>query len=270
MMKVFILFIGALTLFVGGALVFNATAAAKSQTINVIKFDGNSIPEEFYKPPAVEKLPLPMNEIIKMKKGGVDEEVIVDAIEKRGIIGGSDADAMILLKKSGFSKRVLKAVSRYALPKNRSIDLELVLEFDRPSRKADPRYLYIIINDNGYDRILHADLGKILKGKWRYDDLIDSRDPLLKRRIRVVRFFGNLLLKHHGKISAEVILSKKPNISEASELSDKERRSAKALVFQYPDYSLMNDCRMKLEFKRNPVLDHKWKIKSSSMRCEFN
>jgi len=243
---------------------------AETQTINLIQFNQNSVPEEFYKPKPVVKQPLPIKEIVDMKKGGVDEEVIQDAIEKRKVIGGSNAKALVSLKKAGFGKDVLKAVSRYALPKNRSIDLEFTLEFIKPSLRADPRYLYIIFKDGNYDRIFHADLEEVLKGKWKYDDTKDLQEPVLSKSVRTIRFFGNVTLKNYGKIKAKVVLSKKPNIQKIKELSKKEIKLASIQEFDYPAYSLLNDCRLKIEFTHGVALDYKWKINSTNMSCEFD
>jgi len=249
---------------------FVMIAHAKTQTINLVKFNSNFVPEEFYKPKPVAKQPLPIKDIIKMKKGGVDEDVIRDSIENRKVVGGSGAETLVALKKAGLGKNVLKAVSRYALPKNNNLDIEFTLEFIKPSLRANPRYLYVIFHDGNFDRIIYADLEIILQGKWKYDDVMDMQDPVLAKRIRTIRFFGNIALKKHGKVSMKVVLSKKPNIRDIKELSETEIKEASVQEFDYPAYSLLNDCRLKVELKSDIAIADKWKVKSSLMSCEFN
>lgn len=249
---------------------FAAVAYAKIPAISLVQFNSNTVPEEFYKPDPVEKLPLDLKELIKMKKGGVDDEVIADAVEKRKVIGATDADSMIAMKKAGMGKDVMKAVQRYALPKNRDLDVEFTLEFVKPTLKADPRYLYIIFEDGSYSRIIYADLERVLQGKWRYDDTVDLQDPVLTKTVRTIRFFGNVTLKDHGKKSAKIILSKKPNVTDINELPVSELSKASAQEFEYPAYSLLNDCRLKIEFAHDVIKKDEWDIKTSLMTCEFD
>lgn len=258
--------IAALSLFLPGA-ARAGDVPTRGAVVNIVKWDGGELPPVYERS---SQLPLTRNDILNLSHNGFAPEAIVRMVRERRFVGNASADALIELRKAGVAPEVVQAVSLHALPPNRALRLTVQLDFEGASREARQRYLYILIPDGPHERIFTADLGTVLAGRWHNDTMVDQTDPVLPRQIRRITFADSIPLKTYGEKTIRVFLSARPDIETSADIPEADRPGVREYRIDYPESSLLQECRLRVRFKQDPVLPYKWKMTGSHIECEWN
>lgn len=237
------------------------------QTINIVQWDSNQLPRVYERS---DQLPLTDEEIAKLSKAGFETPQLVKMIEERRCACDASADGLIKLKQAGVAKEVLSAVSLHALKPNRSVFFDIVLDFSGTSQKIRDAYLYVFVEDGDLTRVLTTNLAELLGSRRNHDTMVDKSDILIARQVRRIRLPGELALKTYGKHRVMVATSANPTLTHPEQLSAAERKKAQLYTFDYPRSSLQNVCRLNAGYKRDAVLEYKWRFTGSRFECEWN
>ncbi len=238
-----------------------------TQTINIVQWDSNQFPKIYERS---EQLPLTDEDVAKLSKEGFDSGDLVKMIEERRCACDASADGLIKLKRQGVHKDVLKAISLHGLRPNRSLFLEVMLDFVGESNQAREAFLYFFIDDGGVTRVFTANLADLLGRPRAHEQMVDRSDLLIARSVRRIRLPGSIPLKTYGMHRVLVAASANPTLTHPSQLTPAEREGAQSYTFDYPRASLNNVCRLNAGYKRDAVLAYRWNFVGSRFECEWN
>ncbi len=237
------------------------------ETINVVSWNSNDLPKVFERS---EQLPLSDDELVKLAKAGFDAADMVKMIQERRCACDASADGLIRLKKEGVPKEVINAVSLHGLKPNRSLVLQLTMDFTGEGREARNSFLYVFIDDGGITRVFSANLNDFLSRNNPYDVMTDRSDLLITKKVRRIQMAGEVPLKTYGAHQVLVATSANPAITHPSQLNDNERRTAQSYTLDYPRASLQSVCRLTAGYKRDALLAYQWRYMGSRFECEWN
>ncbi|MGQ0508887.1 MAG: hypothetical protein ACT4TC_26595 [Myxococcaceae bacterium] len=239
----------------------------KTQTVNIVKWDANQLPKIYERS---DQLPLTDEEVTKLSKEGFDPPDLVKMIEERRCACDASADGLVKLKRAGVHKDVIRAISLHGLRPNRSLYLDVMLDFVGESTTAREAFLYFFVDDGGVTRVFMANLAELLGTRRAHEEMVDKSDILLARTVRRIRLPGEVALKTYGKHQVLVAASASPTLTHPSQLNDNEMKNAQSFTFEYPRVSLLNVCRLNAGYKRDAVLAYKWNFVGSHFECEWN
>lgn len=237
------------------------------ETVNIIQWDANALPKIYERS---DQLPLSDGEIAKLSKAGFDTPQLVKMIEERRCACDASADGLIRLKEAGVSKDVLSAISLHALKPNRELTLDITLDFTGKGTQIRDSFLYVFVEDGNLTRVLTANLGDLLASRRNHDSLVDKSDILIERQVRRIRLPGTLPLKTYGEHRVLVATSTSPTLTHPDQLSPADRKKAQLYTLDYPRSSLQSVCRLNAGYRRDAVLDYKWRFTGSRFECEWN
>ena len=238
-----------------------------SQTINLVSWTANDLPKIYQRS---EQLPLTDDELVKLAKAGFDSSDMVKMIEERRCACDASADGLIRLKTAGVSKDVLSAVSLHGLKPNRSLVLQVTLDFTGEGREARDAFLYFFVDDAELTRVFSANLNDFLSRNNPNDTMTDRSDLLITKKVRRIQLAGEVPLKTYGKHSVMVVASANPALTHPSQLTAAERRAAQTYNFDYPRASLQSVCSLNAGYKRDAILAYQWRYMGSRFECEWN
>lgn len=244
-----------------------ADARAETEVVNIVSWEGGKLPPVYERS---DQPPLSAEDILRLSQNGFAPQQVVRMIQERRFAGDASADALIGLKKAGVAPEVLQAVSFHALPPNRALNLSVELSFEGMSMEARRRYLYVILPDGPHERVFTADIGVVLAGRWSRDVLVDQTDPLLPRHIRRITFSGEIPLKTYGPKKVLVFTSTRPDITASADIPDSDRSGVQTYTLDYPASSLRRDCLLRIRYKQDVAIPHKWRMVRSQLQCEWN
>jgi hypothetical protein len=220
-----------------------------------------------------ESLPFTLEELQKLTRAGIAEKVLLEMVRTRRLLVVADADTLVGLKKSGASDALVAAVSAYALPPNRSIDLALQVQVATPYQVTQAPYLYVEVVHQAtktQETLLYADLRRLLANKWRVDVTEDRSDPLLPQRIRTVRLWGHVPARRSGKLEVRALLTQRPGLTNLDTLTPEEQKSLRTWQIDYPGVSLQRACELQLQLNRDSVLKDLFNIERADFRCRWD
>ncbi len=238
-----------------------------TQTLNIIQWDSNQLPKIYERS---DQLPLTDEDLAKLSKEGFDPPDLVKMIEERRCACDASAEGLIKLKRAGVHKDVLKAISLHGLRPNRSLFVDVLLDFVGESNQAREAFLYFFIDDGPVTRVFTANLNDLLGGRRAHEQMVDQSDLMIARTVRRIRLPGEVTLKTYGKHNVLVASSANPTLTHPSQLSEAERQAAQSYTFDYPRVSLTNVCRLTAGYKRDAVLAYRWNFVGSRFECEWN
>lgn len=239
----------------------------QTQTINILNWDTNQLPRVFQRS---DQLPLTNDEIVKLSQAGFESAELVKMIEQRRCACDASAEGLIALKKAKVHKDVLAAISFHSLRPNRSIFLDVTLDFTGASRQARQAYLYFFIDDNKLTRVYSLNLNDVLGRTNTYDSMVDSTDLVMPMPVRRIRLPGEIPLTSYGKHTLLVVASRNPALTHPSQLTAQDKQFAQTYTFDYPRSSLQSICRLNAAYRRDPVLEYLWRYTGSRLECEWN
>ncbi len=241
--------------------------AGQVQTVNLVQWEGNQLPK-LYERSA--QLPLADDEVAKLAKAGFDSAQLVKMIEERRCACDASAEGLIKLKSQGVPKEVLSAISLHGLKPNRSLQLELTLDFTGEGNEAREGTLYFFVDDGPVTRVFSLPLPELFAQPRQHDQLVDKSDFVIARRVRRIQLAGQVPLKRYGTHQVLVAASAKPTLGHPSQLTEAERAKAQSYTVDYPRVSLTNVCRLRAGYRRDPVLAYKWAFLGSRFECEWD
>jgi hypothetical protein len=244
-----------------------ANFPAQTQNVNVVNWDANSLPRIFQRS---DQLPLTDEDIEKLAAEGFDSGELVRMIEQRRCACDASAEGLIRLKKKGVPQEVISAISLHGLKPNRSLTLEVRLDFTGDGNEARENFLYLFIDDGAFTRVLTANIGDVLSRQNAHETMIDQSDILITRRVRRVTLPGDLPLKTYGPHNVWVVASRRPTLTHPSQLTEEEKSRVQTYTFDYPRASLQSLCRITAGYKRDAVLSYRWHFVGSRFECEWN
>jgi len=238
--------------------------ALRSQVIHIVDWEGSRLPPIYERS---DQRPLSRDDIVALSSNGFKAEEIVRMIRERRYVGDASAQALIQLRHDGVPPGVVRAVSRHALPPNRSIRISLQIGLEGNAPDARGRYLYVIIPDGDIDRILTTDLGDIVaqKGNVR----VDHSDPLVPRNVREVHLNGTVPIVTNGRRDIHIVTSSRPDIWSLEDIPQKNRSGIDSFPIDVPASSLNRDCRIRLRYRQDPLLPHIWNETAARLQCEW-
>lgn len=239
----------------------------RTENVNLVTWSGAELPRVFERG---EQPPLSDEDLLKMAQAGFSAKELVKVIEERRCACDASADGLIRLRKAGVGPEVLAAVSLHALPPNRQLNLLLTLDFTGQSREAREAYLYVFVDDGPLTRVLTADLNTLLARRHAGETMTDHSDLLIAKQVRRISLAGALPLKTAGTRQVLVVTSANPTLKHPSELKPEELAKAQRYTFDFPRASLLSVCRLSAGYKRDAVLEYKWKYMGSRFECEWN
>ena len=239
----------------------------QTQTINILQWDTNQLPRVYERS---DQLPLTDEEVQKLVKAGFDTATVVKMIEERRCACDASADGLIKLKEAGAAKEIIAAVSLHGLAPNRSLVLDVILDFTGQGNQAREAFLYVFAEDGDITRVMTVNIADLLARKNAHESMVDQSDILIARQVRRIRLPGEVPLKTYGKRTLLVATSASPALTHPSELTPAERKNAQTYTFDYPRTSLHNVCRLTAGYRRDPVLAHRWNFTGSRFECEWN
>ena len=251
----------------------NADPLARGQLINIIDWDGGTLPKRYERS---QQLPMAPEDVKKLSASQFSEEAIIKMLEERRCACDASIAALIDLKEAGVSEAVLQALSLHALPPNRAVELTIHLDFEglggnKPlSTQARQGYLYLIVPDGQRERVFVGNLQQILAGRWQRDGQVDNSDLLLPKQDRRVTFAADVPLKTYGTKKALVFTSTRPNIYGSADLIARERERASEYAFTYPPSSLQSSCALQALYRQDQMLSDKWHLKRTNFQCEWD
>lgn len=258
----------------GGLLLATAaTPAPAREVIDLMAFQTNDPDawESLHR--QSDSLPFTLDEFKKLAQAGLAEKTLLEMIRTRRLLVVADADTLIALKKDGASDAVVAAVSAYALPPNRSVDLAIQVQVATPYQVTQAPYLYVELKhlDTGeQETFLFADLRRLLANRWRVDVTEDRSDPLLPQRIRTLRLWGHAPLRHRGRVEVRVLLTQRPGLTTLDGLPQAEIKGLKSWQIDYPGVSLARACELQLQLNRDSVLKDLFNIERADFRCRWD
>lgn len=216
--------------------------------------------------------PLRLAEVAKMKAAGIGDETLEEMVRTRRLVDRASADDLIALKKAGAEDKLIAAVSAYALPENRSLDLLLTIDVRSRHRVSKAPHLYVELWQTAKGKqqdLAHADLKALLA---RGATIEDTSDPMLPERYRRVRVLGRLSAPHPGPMELRVLVTHRPDLTRLDDLpaDSPERKAMKVYKLELPAVSLYNDCQLELGLKRDELLVDLYALERAHFECTFN
>jgi hypothetical protein len=239
----------------------------RSETINLVNWNSNDLPKVFQRS---EQLPLTDDELVKLSKAGFESADLVKMITERRCACDASADGLIRLKTAGVPKDVVSAVSLHGLKPNRSLRLQVTLDFTGEGREARNAFLYFFVDDGELTRVLSANLNDFLSRSNRNEVMTDRSDLLITKKVRRIQLAGEVPLKTYGKHTVLVVASANPTLTHPSQLNELEKRTAQSYTLDYPRASLQSLCRLNAGYKRDAMLAYLWRYMGSRFECEWN
>ena len=215
--------------------------------------------------------PLRLAEVAKMKAAGIGDETLEEMVRTRRLVDRASADDLISLKKSGAQDKLIAAVSAYALPENRSLDVLLTIDVRSRHSVLQAPHLYVELwqaDKKKKQDLAHADLKALMARGVNIDD---TSDPLLPERYRRVRVLGTLRAPHPGPMELRVLLTHRPDLTRLDDLpaDSPERKRMKVWRFDLPAVSLYNDCELDLGLARDEILPDLYALERARWECTF-
>lgn len=238
-----------------------------SETINFINWNSNDLPKVYQRS---EQLPLSDDDLVKFAQEKFEPAEIVKMIQERRCACDASADGLIRLKKAGVPKEVISAVSLHGLKPNRSLVLQVTLDFTGEGREARQSYLYFFVDDGNLTRVFSANLNDFLSRNNANDTMTDKSDLLITKKVRRIQLAGEVALKTYGKHTVLVVASANPALTHPSQVNELERKTAQTYTFDYPRASMQSLCRLTAGYKRDLMLTYLWKYMGSRFECEWN
>jgi hypothetical protein len=215
--------------------------------------------------------PLSLADLEKLRAAGVGEQTLLEMMRTRRVKAAATADTLAALKKSGATDELVAALSAYALPENRGIDLAIHLDVSTPYSVRGAPYVYIEVWNPGLDRqeaFLWADVrGLLRKGGLRVSKQTDDSDPLLGNTVRSLHISGPVRIRAHGRMELRVVVSPKAGIRTMAEVPKDYQTQVRTFTFDLPQVSEDNACRLDLTLGRDPLLQTVFPIARSDLRC---
>jgi hypothetical protein len=237
------------------------------QTINIVQWDSNSLPRVYERS---DQGPLTDEDLTKLSQAGFAPGQLVKMIEERRCACDASADGLIRLKQAGVDPTVVQAVSLHALKPNRTLSLEVTLDFSGESRRARNAYLYVFVDDGDLTRILSANIDDLLRRPNAHETTVDNSDFLIAHTVRRIVLPGQLPLKTYGRHTLLVASSSSPNLTHPSQLKAQDRASAQVYQLDYPRSSLQSLCRLTAGYRRDAEIADRWRFAGSRFECEWN
>ena len=240
---------------------------------NIVDWDGGELPRLYERS---DQLPLTLADVRKLSESKFGTEAIVKMIQERRCACDASVDALVELKKAGVAPEVIQAVSLHALPPNRFLHLEIIMDFEglggeqAISTQARKGYLYLIIPDGERERVFLGSLQTILGRKWQQDGLVDNTDLLLSKKVRRIAFAAQVPLKIHGAKKAMVFVSTKPDIYTSADIPAADRAGVREFSFEYPASSLRRECILQVLHRQDAMLADKWHLVRTHFQCEWD
>ncbi len=215
--------------------------------------------------------PLRLAEVAKMKAAGIGDDTLEEMVRTRRLVDRASADDLISLKKAGAEDKLIAAVSAYALPENRSLDVLLTIDVRSRHSVRQAPHLYVELWQTDKKKkqdLAHADL-KALMARGR--TIEDTSDPMLPEKYRRVRVLGRLRAPHPGPMELRVLVTHRPDLTRLDDLpaDSPERKRMKVWRFVLPAVSLYNDCELDLGLARDEVIQDLYALERARWECTF-
>lgn len=248
-------------------------ARAERQVIDLLQFqtDDPDAWESLHR--SSDSLPFTLEDLEKLTKAGVAERALLEMARTRRLLVVADADTLVRLKKAGASDALVTAVSAYALPPNRSLDLAIQLAVATPYSVTQAPFLYIeVINldTKEQEAFLYADMRRLLANRWKVDVVEDRSDPLLPNRVRSLRLWGHLPIRRPGKLEIRVLVSQKAGLVHLGELPPVDQKRLRTFQVDYPGVSLLRACQLQMDLNRDAILKDLFNIERADFRCRWD
>ncbi|MGZ6081176.1 MAG: hypothetical protein ACXWK4_10215 [Myxococcaceae bacterium] len=243
------------------------TGTGGQQTTNLVQWDANSLPQVYERS---EQAPLTDAEIVKMGQSGFPPDQLVKLIEERRCACDASPEGLIRLRVAGVDPAVISAISTHALRPNRSLNLEVTLDFSGESRRARNAYLYVFVDDGELTRVLTANVDDLLRRPNAHETTVDTSDFLIARTVRRIVLPGQVTLKTYGRHTVLVASSATPHLTHPSQLKAQDRAAAQVYLFDYPRASLQSLCRLTAGYRRDAEIADRWRFLGSRFECEWN
>ncbi len=241
--------------------------AGPQQHVNMDQWDSNTLPPVYERS---EQLPLTDDEIRKLTQAGFAPEQVVRMIEERRCACDASPEGLIRLKVAGVDPSVISAVSMHALKPNRTLNLEVTLDFSGESRRARNAYLYVFVDDGDLTRVMSANVDELLRRPNAHETTVDNSDLLIAHTVRRIVLPGQIGLKTYGRHTVVVASSASPNLNHPSQLKQQDRAAAQVYLFDFPRASLQSLCRLTAGYKRDAQIVDRWRFLGSRFECEWN
>lgn len=250
-----------------------ATAAPAAEIIDLLHFQTNDADawESLHR--RSDGLPFTLEELEKLTAAGIAEKTLIEIIRTRRLLVVADAETLVRLKKKDASDAVVAAVSAYALPPNRSIDLAFQVQVATPYQVTQAPYLYVEVvhvDTKSQEAFLFADMRRLLANKWRVDVIEDRSDPLLPTRVRTLRLWGHVPARRAGRLELRTLVTQRAGLTSLDGLTEAERKGLRTWQIDYPGVSLLQACEMQLQLNRDPVLKDLFAIERADFRCRWD
>ena len=231
------------------------------------RWDSNALPPVYERS---EQLPLSDEEVKRLTGAGFSADQVVRMIAERQCACDASPEGLIRLKVAGVDPSIISAVSQYALKPNRSLNLEVTLDFSGESRRARNAYLYVFVDDGDLTRVMSANIDELLRRPNAHETTVDTSDLLIARTVRRIVLPGQLTLKAYGRHTLVVASSASPSLTHPSQLKAQDRAVAQVYLFDYPRASLQSLCRITAGYRRDVQIVDRWRFQGSRFECEWN
>ena len=237
------------------------------QATNLAQWDANALPPVYERS---EQAPLTDAEIVKMVQSGFPPDQLVRLIEERRCACDASAEGLIRLRAAGVDPAVISAVSTHALRPNKTLNLEVTLDFSGESHRARNAYLYVFVDDGELTRVLTANVDDLLRRPNAHETTVDTSDFVIARTVRRIVLPGQLTLRTYGRHTVLVASSASPHLTHPSQLKAQDRAAAQVYLFDYPRASLQSLCRLTAGYRRDAEIADRWRFVGSRFECEWN
>ena len=238
---------------------------------NIVDWEGGPLPP-LYERSA--QLPLSLDGVVELHEAEFSDDAIIKTLEERRCSCDASVASMVHLERGRVSEQVIQAMSLHALAPNRRLDLVIHMDFEglgknaTPSAAARKGYLYLIIPDGERDRVFFGNLGQALGRAGRTQ--VDNTDLLLPKAVRRASFVARVPLKEHGRKSALVFTSTRPDIYTVTDIPEADRKAAQEFTFDYPASSLQSRCTLQALHRQDVMLADRWHLERSHLECEWD
>jgi hypothetical protein len=215
--------------------------------------------------------PLRLAEVAKMKAAGIGDAALEEMVRTRRLVDRASADDLIALKKAGAEDKLIAAVSAYALPENRSIDVLMTVDVRSRHSVRQAPHLYVELWQTAKNKkqdLAHADLAALMARGRTIDD---TSDLLLPERYRRVRVLGRLRAPHPGPMELRVLVTHRPDLTRLDDLPENspDKKRIKVWKFELPAVSLYNDCELDIGLARDPLIVDLYAVERARWECTF-
>jgi len=217
-----------------------------------------------------ESPPITLKEVRELQAAGVGDQTVMEMIRTRRVVDRVSPADLVALKKAGASDDLIAAMSAYALAENRSVDLMLTLDVRTLRSVASAPYLYLEFwqaKSARREYLMFADLRRLLAGS---DVLTDRSDLMLPDRVRRVRKYVKVPLRHPGPIEIRALVSRVPDLMTLEGLPEADATRVRRWRFELPAVSLYHDCELDLALVRDEVIPDLYAVDRSRLQCTFD